>query len=152
MTDYVHDDELLYRAIRKAFVIEMDGKLRCGVESFRDPERKPSVDRAKLLAFRPYLTRRDETDAVGSLVARAVRALHIVQRSGPKGNIEFVYQIDVIPDPIRNDPELPDNPAHAKICAVPDIGSNAFQRLKEELADLTEIVLPPDTIVEAPSE
>ena len=93
-----------------------------------------SIDRAKLRGFNPDLTRRvdprqnpDEI-AVVCLTAAEVRAIPGVA--------------DVLLDPIRDDPDLPDNPAHALICVVYNASQSRsarerdFRLVRQELADL----------------
>lgn len=93
-----------------------------------------SVDRAKLRGFNPNLTRqadpRQDPAMVGvvSLLADEVRSVPGVA--------------DIIPDPIRDDPDLPDNPAHALICISYDAAQSSsarrrhFDIVRQELADL----------------
>ena len=50
------------------------------------------------------------------------------------------------PAPIFNDPNLPDNPAHAEICTKPKCPKKVFQTLIERLALLANgkwVIEPP---------
>ena len=144
--DRVADDELLYRRVPRntpqtQFYDRSDGRLRVLAQAFSErpiPEGEQfagqyrlSVDRAKLRGFNPELTRqgvpgRDpETFGVVSMPAGEVRAITGVAA--------------IIPDPIQDDPELPDNPAHALICVEYSAASKTANRNKlreviEELA------------------
>ncbi len=93
-----------------------------------------SVDRAKLRGFNPDLTRRADPRLDPAAVG-VVRLLAGEVRSIPG-------VADILPDPIRDDPDLPDNPAHALICVVYDAAQSSsarrrhFDIVRQELADL----------------
>ena len=129
--DRVEDEEVLYRNVR------LDDCFRSGPEkvrssAFMDRERKPSVDRAELCDHNPFYTRRG-SDGVVSLLAGEVRQIGDVVLQAPLR----VYEVDVQPDPIKDHPELPDNPAHARIYLRPDSDNDKlFRRLRIALARL----------------
>jgi hypothetical protein len=94
---------------------------------------EPSVDRAKLCNNDPTHTQHEPKDGVISLIARDIRAIGTVEQYDKKGHLEYTHTIDVIPDPIKNQPPLPDNPAHA--FAEPEYrNEKTFRRLKQALA------------------
>lgn len=143
--DEVGPDELLYRCIRAKHIVPIEGGFACSESAFMDPNKEPSVDRASLCNDDPTHTRREPSDAVASLITHEVRDIKtVVKRTGSTGQtIAFTYKIDVKPDPIKDDPILPDNPAHAKIYEDQELTNNPFRRLREELAELAIIILPP---------
>ena len=139
--DRVMDDEVLYRRVPrnpgKPLYYDRSGeRIRVLAQAFSErpiPEGEPlageyrlSVDRAKLRGGNPELTRQGvpgrppETFGVVSMPAGEVRAIPGVA--------------DIIPDVISNDPELPDNPAHALICVTPTANKNVFRAVIRDLA------------------
>lgn len=146
ITDKVADEEALYRRVpsqQPEFYSVVDGHLKVSASAFNDPCQKPSVDRAKLCDFNPALVKKKPTDGVVSLSALNIRAIaDVVQNDAhgqPKndehGQPKPAHQIDVIPDPIKDHPTLPDNPAHALIVAHPAFANNqVFKKLKKSLA------------------
>jgi hypothetical protein len=107
--DRVGDDETLYRRV-SCHVRKKDGSVSSAAFG-GDNDLIPSVDRASLCDNDParVLTPlRPQARCVVSLVAREVRAISTAKRS-----------IDVVPDPIKDDPVWPDNPAHALITSDP---------------------------------
>ena len=139
--DRVTDDEVLYRRVprnpgKPLYYDRSGSSLRVLAQAFSErpiPAGEPfageyrlSVDRAKLRGFNPELTRQGvpgrppETFGVVSMPAEEVRAIDGVA--------------DIIPDPILNAPELPDNPAHALICVTPTVSKNAFKSVIRDLA------------------
>jgi hypothetical protein len=142
--DRVGDAERLYRRVREKYVrIEADNTVRFSANAFNDRERKPSVDRAILVDDQPQRTRKEPSDAVAGLIAREVRAIEEVVERTATGQVVRPYRIDVVPNPIHNDPDLPDNPAHAKIQADREINSSAFKQLKDVLARMAQPELRP---------
>jgi hypothetical protein len=51
----------------------------------------------------------------------------------------------VVADPIVDQADEPDNPAHAKVVSEPRPGSKALRRLREALADMSVVVSFPAT-------
>ena len=141
--DFVRDEEKLYRSIRRECATrDQEGKWRYSPDAFRDPDKQPSVDRAHLRNNDPSTSRRGPTDAVASLIAHQVRAIDkVIERT--EDNREAPYRIDVIPDKIANHPELPDNPAHARIVGDRPLNNAAFKKLKQILSQLAEAEIPP---------
>jgi len=93
-----------------------------------------SVDRAKLRGFDPDLTRRADPRLDPAMVGVV---------SLPAGEVRSLSGVaDILPDPIRDDPDLPDNPAHALICVAYDAAQTSsarrrhFDIVRQELADL----------------
>ena len=129
--DSVQDDEELYRSVRGK--LEYDeysyndaGELTIQPAAFRDRNREPSVDRAKLREFDPSLSKLSDTDGIVSLITSDVRAIPIEDRT-----------IDVIYNPIS------ENPAHSQITMTPkkfisnisnSRQSKAFKSLQKALA------------------
>lgn len=110
-----------------------EGRLRLHTAAFNDKARMPSVDRSSLLNGDPHRAKTQPTQGVVGLVVGEVRRVGTVTRTDPKGNVVETHQLDVVPDP------LPDNPAHALITHTPEFQSNRpFDRLKESLARLAE--------------
>lgn len=141
--DRVTDDEVLYRRVPRKQPPGYDrsgGILRVLAQAFSEaPEKEGefagqyrlSVDRAKLRGNDPNLTRQGipgfspDSFGVVSMPAGEVRAIPGV--------------VDIIPDPIANDPDLPDNPAHALICISYSPGAKepnkkTFRNVRQELA------------------
>ena len=55
--------------------------------------------------------------------------------TGPEGDV--VHRIDGVADPIKDDPVIPDNPAHALIVAAPEFASESmFRKLRAALSIL----------------
>ena len=149
--------EIVYRCVRCAYVSkDAEGKTRIGDEAFADRDKTPSVDVASLREYEPVHTRREASDTIVQLVVGDIRALQSVVKRNDKGVLEFEYAIDVISDPIKDVPDLPDNPAHAKIVSVPKdkplqpLNRSAWGKLKEDLVVISVVVLeasdpcPPD--------
>ncbi len=138
--DKVEDEEVLYRSVSVGCFVMSDGVLRLTSTAFNDPTRRPSVDRAKLCGANPASTRKRLTDGVVSLAALSVREIaNVVQNDKHGQPVLPYYQVDVIPDPVKDHAELPDNPAHGLIVACPDIDNDrVFKRLKESLARIAE--------------
>ncbi len=105
--DVVGEDEVLYRSImmgRNRYVVHDDGTTTISSSAFLDPGHRPSVDRSHLCKNGASDAQKASSDGVTSLVAGGVRAIRDVG-----------YDVDVMPDPIKDHPTLPDNPAHAVI-------------------------------------
>lgn len=136
----VLNNEKLYRRIpndRALFRIE-NGLPKFSATAFNDRYSEPSVDRARFRNNNPALTKLTPSDGVIALSAERVRSIgEIIQRNPTGKSVLVTHQIDVKPDPIFNDPELPDNPAHAKIYATPQFANQSvFKKLRESLARL----------------
>lgn len=139
--DFIRDDEVLYRSVRGQYGEEYSyddkGTLKISSEAFRDRNRSPSVDRARLNEYDPTLSKQNDTDGVVSLITEDVRAIGTVQTKIQDVDTT-VHAIDVIYDPI------PENPAHSKIVVRPDFfGSknkqrNVFKLLQLALVELAE--------------
>ena len=77
--DYVSDDESLYRSVRGAlsemeyYYDESDRSLIITEDAFRDRDKEPSVDRAKLKNFNPQESKLSETDGIVTLITEEVR-------------------------------------------------------------------------------
>jgi hypothetical protein len=152
--DILDNDELIFRSVpcNSRSVVESykisDGRLRIGSQAFRDREKKPSVDRAKLCNNDPTYTQFDESDGVISLVTgdvRQIKGITYTLQSGSGNNI-IEYDIDVIYRPIS------DNPAHAQIEPSPEfLKSSTFKKLQERLALLASNsgwLIPPEDLRE----
>lgn len=135
--DRVADEEVLYRRVPNHpinFGPVVDGVRRVSSAAFGDRGLQPSVDRAWLRDNKPENSQLSPTDCIASLVAFDVRTKTNSSRT-----------IDVRPDPIKNDPELPDNPTHALITAEPAFTSNntEFKKFKRALARLSRWEIAP---------
>lgn len=139
--DYVSDEEELYRSVRKDINAdeyrydENTGELVITSQAFRDSQREPSVDRAKLRDFDPNKSRIGEGDGVVSLIAKDVRQIGDVKSKNTDDEIE--HAVDIKPDPTS------DNEAHALITVQPEFfGSDekkkgkSFKLLRKALARL----------------
>lgn len=138
--DGVRDDEVLYRAVAndpdRYLPLDAQGNRRVSSAAFNDAGRRPSVDRAALCPGGPQETRARFSPGSGvlSVAARDVRAL-----TATHGGTGKVYGVDVEPVP------LPDNPAHAEIFGRPPFDTDkVFERIKQALARLATVALPPD--------
>lgn len=123
--DYVSDKEELYRSVRKDINADEyrydDGELVITSQAFRDSQREPSVDRAKLRDFDPNKSRIDKGDGVVSLIAKDVRQIGDVKSKTE--NDETKHAVDIKPDPVSN------NEAHALITVQPEFfGSQSKQK------------------------
>ena len=137
--EVVQDDEVLYRSVRGELNNEYSyndtNKLVISSQAFRDRNKKPSVDRAKLRAFNPSLSKLSDTDGIISLMTGEVRAIGKVNTKNQNVDV-IVYAVDVVYDP------TPGNPAHSQIIVNPEFfGSrnkqrNAFKLLQLALAEL----------------
>jgi hypothetical protein len=139
--DYVSDEEKLYRSVRGAlreeeyYYDEHDSSLIITQNAFRDRDKEPSVDRAKLKNFDPLQSKISESDGIVTLVTGDVRGIGDVV-TNTEGGAKVEHAIDVKPD--RKD----DNEAHALIVVSPEFfGSktkqkNVFKLLRISLARL----------------
>jgi hypothetical protein len=142
--DRVGDDELLYRRVREQYISrDAENKPFVSANAFNDKQKKPSVDRAHLTGFDPQRARWEQSDAIVSLLTEEVRAINSIIERTATGTPVAPYLIDVRPDPLKDHPTLPDNPAHAQIQADRDMTGSAFSRLKEVLAQMISPVLDP---------
>lgn len=142
--DYVRNEEELYRSVRGKYGEEYSydkGKLEISSEAFRDRDKKPSVDRAKLKGCDPSLSKRNDTDGVISLITSDVRAIGKVKTKIQNEDV-VVHAVDVIYDP--NPVTDPMNDAHSQIIVKPEFfGSknkqrNVFKLLQLALAELAQ--------------
>lgn len=139
--DRVGDDETLYRRV-SCRVRKKDGSVSSAAFG-GDNDLIPSVNRASLCGNDPtsVLTPlRPESRCVVSLVTRRVRAISTARLS-----------IDVVPDPIKDDPVWPDNPAHALITSEPPLTSentaakNVARDFRRALARLSTWEISPSS-------
>ena len=145
---FVENDEELYRSVRAdhdQYYYDDDGNLIIRHIAFQDPQKKPSVDRAKLRNYQPEKTKKGDSDGVVSLITEEVRNIADVntKRFDKKGKeIEVIeHRVDVKYDPIY-EPIDEKNEAHALITPDPNyIGGESsqtktFKRLQLALARL----------------
>ena len=145
MTDFNHvsDDETLFRAVmndRRMFPTDGHGNRRVSSMAFNDSRRRPSVDRAILCpgGARDTQTRFEAGSGVLSLIVSDVRG--ITTTHGATGEL---YSVDVEPVP------LTDNPSHAEIFGRPPFDTDRiFDRIKQALARIAEVAIPPGFFVE----
>jgi hypothetical protein len=137
---FVEDAECLYRSVPlKHFPIQLSGERRISSQAFTDREKKISVDRACLCDNDPEYSKKSLEDGVAFLFAWEIRAIKDLYRLDAKQNQVQQQNVDVQPDPILKQNNVPDNPAHALIIAHPDFeNKRVFQRLIERLARLAE--------------
>lgn len=96
---------------------------------------RPSVDRAILRDNNPLKCKWHATDFVASLVTYEARGISSIPKA-----------IDVVPDPIEDHPQIPDNRAHALVTANPEFLPNekrTFRKLRQALARLCQWEIPP---------
>lgn len=129
--DQVLDDEILYRRVpdREENYERDNGSYTLLPAAFLDRAKQPSVDRAILRDNDPTKSQWEPTDFVVSMVTVEVRSIDDISRT-----------VDVVPDPIEDHPDLPDNPAHALITADPRFQKNektAFRKLRIALSRLS---------------
>jgi hypothetical protein len=133
----VHKDETLYRVVvddPRNYTRLSDGEIKISSAAFGDKSRRPSVDRAYLRDNDPRNSQWGQTDGIVSLITREVRSMIDVR---PRS-------VDVIPNPIKDHPTLPDNPAHALIVTEPDFDNDSqFKKLKKALARTCRWLIPP---------
>lgn len=140
MIDRIEDHEILYRRVvfDPLCFAEAEEGLKVTPQAFRDRERQPSVDRAKLCHHNPKHTQGDDPkNGVVSLVTGEVRSI----ANEVRGKSPTEYEIEVVYDPV------PDNQAHAEIRAHPKIKSKKiFRRLRVSLSILANrrgwLILP----------
>ncbi len=129
--DRVLDDEILYRRVpdREENYERDNGSYNLLPAAFLDRAKQPSVDRAILRGNDPTECRWEPTDLVVSMITVEVRRIDDISRT-----------VDVVPDPIKDHLQLPDNPAHALITADPQFQRNektAFRKLRIALSRLS---------------
>ncbi len=129
----IGDNEIIHRCVfygRNCYkIIENAAKITS--QAFTDRSQKPSVDRAILCDFNPQYTQKTPRDGVVSLVVQEVRLIDFIIQNDPKGNLEFLYKIDVIYCPLDN------NIAHAQIEPNPEYRNDKpFRKLLERLVYL----------------
>ena len=139
VADKVENAEILYRRVpnqQPEFYSVADGGLQLSASAFNDPAKQPSVDRARKCNSNPAHTKKNLTDGVVSLDALSVRQIADIIQKDDHGQPKLTYKIDIIPDPIKDHPSLPDNPAHALIVSCPDFAEDkkSWKKLKECLA------------------
>lgn len=138
----ISDEEELYRSVRNQtdnaeFFYDDSGQLIITKDAFRDREKEPSVDRAKLRNFNPSLSKLSQSDGIVSLITKNVRAIGDVKTNSDKGGL--IHSVDVIYAPVYKSPE---NLAHSQITVEPKFfGSEnkqkkSFKLLRISLARL----------------
>jgi len=133
---HVEDGEEIYRSVKDLpshFAQDSTGRLKLGSSAFNDPDKRPSVDRAKHCAEGPQSSRRNEADGVVSLNVGDVRSIAGVVTNDKKGKPLQSHAVDVVHHPED------DNFSHALVVTNPDVVAEpAFKRLKEALCLLAE--------------
>jgi hypothetical protein len=138
----VWNDEELYRSVRSELDVEeyiySKGKLQIRSNAFRDINKKPSIDRAKLKEFNPFCSTLSDTDGIISLIAGDVRA--IIEVGTKTEDRDTTHVVDVIYDP--NPKSDPENYAHSQIIVDPEFfgtdrkKERTFYKLRRALARL----------------
>ena len=130
--DRVEDGEELYRRVRdqtpagQLCFQNIAGRVVFSQAAFNDPQKRPSVDRAKLSGNNPHHARVSRDDGIVALQADAIRQIALNRH----GQAQTMHSVNVIPNPVEG------NPAHAVIVTDPAATSGIFKRLKEALARL----------------
>jgi hypothetical protein len=129
----VEDGERVYRGVKKKDA--PDGKI--SAEAFKDPQCRPSVDRAACCGNNPSYTKVKEIkgvtveyDYVLNLLAGNVRNLDPVPAYDHKARPVGEHQLCIEAVPLDT------NPAHAEIYGNPEIRGSTFKRVKEALAKI----------------
>ncbi len=130
--DYVGDDELLYRCVKRVHWKPTNDGFRLSSQAFTDPNHRISVDRAKMCHHDPEYSQTDETDYVRSLLTSDVRAIgNVAKFQNNERIVQYAIDVDAAP--------IPGNTAHAEIYAHPQISSKGvFRRLQESLVHLSK--------------
>ncbi len=140
--DYVSDEEQLYRNVRGNLVYDeysydlTTGDVTFLPQAFKDREKEPSVDRAKLKDFDPEQSRISADNGIVTLITQELRQIGDVRTLDDKGS-PVKHAVDVTADPIPKK-----NEAHARIVVEPKVlGSEskkkkAFRLLRIALARL----------------
>lgn len=123
--EYISNEEWLYRSVRNdetEHYYSDDGQLIIKPDAFRDRYKEPSVDRAKLRSFDPFLSKLSETDGVVSLNAFCIRSIGEVRTK--KDDVDVIkHSVDIIYEPVH------ENLAHSKITVEPNFfGSESKQK------------------------
>ena len=127
--NFIHDNEELYRSVRAKIedgeYYYNEGKLVITSQAFRDRKQEPSVDRAKLRNFSPFLSKKSDTDGIVSIITKDVRSIGDVSTTTDDRRVT-THSVDVIYDPIYDEPK---NLAHSQITVKPEFfGSNNKQK------------------------
>lgn len=144
----IPDEEVLFRRVRhldpSGYHIE-NGVVRISTQAFSDTTFRPSVDQSSLCPNGAATTQGQPNHGVLRVLTRTVRCIRVVKNDA-KGRPEREHDVDVHPDPIVNEPNVPDNHAHAEIRAAPAIeNKNLFRKLLERLQqEATWEILPED--------
>lgn len=135
--NYISNEEWLYRSIRnqesECFYND-DDQLIITRDAFRDINKEPSVDRAKLRNFDPSLSQLSKTDGVVSINTGRVRSIGEIKTKTE--NDGTVHSVDAVYEPTL------ENLSHSKITVEPKFfGSDnkqkkAFKLLRIALAKL----------------
>ena len=138
INDTLRNEEELYRSVRgeieyDEYSVNDTGEYIIQPAAFRDRHKQPSLDRAELRNFNPFLSKLSDTDGIVSLVTGEVRGL-------PNEDIELVdHTIDVIYMPTM------ENPAHSQIIMSPTSNisktreKKGFKSLQKALARLANL-------------
>ena len=97
--DRVEDDEELYRNVRADWKRYKHYSCKAGIveikfNAFRDADKKPSVDRAKLLDCDPQRALLNNTNGIVSVQASKVREIGEVKTKTEKGDV--VHTVDIV--------------------------------------------------------
>jgi hypothetical protein len=132
--EYVKDDEVLYRNVKRAYIKPLNGGFRPSSQAFTDPNYRISVYRAMLCSNNPSHAQVDKReDCVRRLVTGEVRAIGTVIKYDSKRNPVQHHAVRVDPAPEHGDP------SHAEIYADPQITSpRMFAKLQEALVWIGE--------------
>ncbi len=133
----ITDDEILYRRVpdnKGLLKVQDDGTIKISSQAFYESSYRPSVDRAKLRENDPRRSLGPYAGGVVSVMAHEVRAIDSLVQYDKNQQPMQVFAVNVEPKPIFDDPNEPDNPAHAEIYIEPECSRRVFQRLCERLA------------------
>jgi hypothetical protein len=139
------DDEILYRSVRGGedhdeYEYDDFGNLIIKPEAFKDRNKEPSVDRAKLRNYNPALSKLSSTDGIVELLTGDVREIGNVEST--KDDKKKLHSVDVIYKPVTAIEDIPENLAHSEVTVSPQFFGNdkkqkkAFKLLRISLARL----------------
>jgi hypothetical protein len=134
-------DELLHRSIRPDEVVVDSSGWRLLSTAFNAPDKKPSVDRARIRQD-PKESLLAANNGIVQLVTEEVRTgenIYLNPAAKPPDE-KKAYKVDVFARPIPegNVDDVPANAAHAQIESTPELTGTHFKKLKDKLCRLAQ--------------
>jgi hypothetical protein len=144
-------DESVYRRIpddRNWVNPQPGGTFKISGQAFWERSQRISVDRVLLCPNGPWHLLESYPGPAG-VVSITVEEIHTIDDLTHKDKVSSLiqtFEVDVEAAPIINDPDIPDNPAHAEICTKPKCPKRVFEVFIERLALLANnkwVIEPP---------